>query len=408
MPKTLPTNITLSCNACSGSKQHPAPHKRVDHNYTPGAYISSDTCGPIKPTSTHSNNHILLLICAASRFAFAHFLKDRKDMPEHINRTLHHIRQKKGHVLQHFRNDNAKEYLSSTMKSIYSRHHVTHHLRTPHQPQENSIAERINRTIMESARALLRTARLDERYWEDAARDTLFKYNLLHHDSINTSPYNKWHGTQPRMTRIYTFGQLGSIPIYAPKKKLESRADPARYMYPTSLHTIVVVNLRTQQYQQIRAVDFHPYQKEQDPTTTTTIAFKTKTQYTPPIPKHIDTNTPPPTTLRQARKYPDADKWKQAHDAELQNLDQYDSIKWLPRDFEPPTEAIIPLMMLYKYKHTEDGSRTAQGQMKPPRGSHETRATLRSSTYHNLHGGQKHPTAFIGTPCNISNADRTL
>ena len=356
MPKSINTDIKITCNACANSKQHPAPHKRTQHHYHPGAYISSDTCGPIRPTSTHGNNHILTMICAASRYVFVRFLKDRKDIPQHIDNILHQIRTKHHKPLQHFRTDNAKEYVSTRITDIYKNHNVTHHLRTPHQPQENSIAERINRTIMESARALLSAAKLSDQYWEDAARDTIFKYNLLHHDSINTSPYAMWHGRAPAMARIFTFGQLGTIPLYAPKKKLEPRASPARYMYPTTMHHIVVLNLTTNQYQQVRASDFHTYQKERDPTATTTVAFKTKTNYHQPPPKIIETTTKPPVTLTQARHYPDAKKWQQAHDTELQNLDHHNSIEWLPQNFHPPRNAVIPLMMLYRYKRAEDGT----------------------------------------------------
>ena len=91
MPKSLSTDLTLSCKPCASAKHHPVQHKRTKHHYATGAYISSNTCGPIKTTSTHGNNHILILICAASRHTFAHFLKDRKDMPEYIDKTLQHI-----------------------------------------------------------------------------------------------------------------------------------------------------------------------------------------------------------------------------------------------------------------------------------------------------------------------------
>ena len=78
------------------------------------------------------------------------------------------------------------------------------------------------------------------------------------------------------MKRIFTFGQLGTMPVYAPKRKLEARADPARDMYPTSCDHVVVISLRTQQHQQIRAIDFQPYHNEQDPATTSTVKFKAK------------------------------------------------------------------------------------------------------------------------------------
>lgn len=110
------------------------------------------------------------------------------------------------HPLTDFRSDNAKEYLLGRMKQIYQDHHLTHHLHTPHQPQENCIAERFNRTVVGSVHTLLDTTGLDNRHWEDAARDPIFKYNLLHHSAINTSPYHMWQNAIPTLQRPFTFG----------------------------------------------------------------------------------------------------------------------------------------------------------------------------------------------------------
>eukprot|EP00737_Agarophyton_chilense_P004491 gb/GEZJ01005685.1/.p1 GENE.gb/GEZJ01005685.1/~~gb/GEZJ01005685.1/.p1 ORF type:complete len:172 (-),score=9.74 gb/GEZJ01005685.1/:89-604(-) len=171
---------------------------------------------------------MLLIVCAVSKLVVAHFVRDRKDIPAYIDTTLQHIKNTMGPPLRNFCSDNANEYLSQQIQDIYHKHSVHHHLRTPHQPQENGIAERLNRTIMDSVRAILTTAGLDDTQWEDAARDTIFKYNLIHHTTPDTSPYQLWHNTKPQLTRLSTFGQLGTVPVFAPKKKLEPRADPTR------------------------------------------------------------------------------------------------------------------------------------------------------------------------------------
>eukprot|EP00737_Agarophyton_chilense_P000081 gb/GEZJ01000098.1/.p1 GENE.gb/GEZJ01000098.1/~~gb/GEZJ01000098.1/.p1 ORF type:complete len:345 (-),score=17.43 gb/GEZJ01000098.1/:7035-8069(-) len=212
MPTTLSPDTQINCTACHSTKLHPAPHKRKENKYPTGTYVSSGTCSPMKPTSTHGNNHMLLIVCASNKVVIAHFVKDRKDISTHISATLHHLKHKMQHPLTDIRSDNAKEYTIAAMQDIYTEHSLQHHLSTPHQPQENSIAERLNITIMKSARALLSTAQLHHTYWEDAARDTVFKYNLLHHATTETSSYQLWYGQTPQLKYIYTFGELGTIP----------------------------------------------------------------------------------------------------------------------------------------------------------------------------------------------------
>lgn len=114
---------------------------------------------------------------------------------------------------------------------------------------------------MNAVRALLKTSQIDDTYLKDAARDTIFKYNLMHHATTNTSPYQPWYHTITLVQRLFTFGQLGTIPVYATEKKQETRADPARYIFATTLTHFTILNLRTGLNQLIRSTNFHPYHK---------------------------------------------------------------------------------------------------------------------------------------------------
>lgn len=163
------------------------------------------------------------------------------------------------------------------MISIYDKQKVSHHICTPHHPQENAVVEQFNRKLMESVRALLHTVQLPLEYWEDAVRDTIFKYNVLHHSSFSMSPYHLWYGHKPHLPCMFTFGQRGMIPIYAPKKEMDHRAEPEQYMYVTSLNTAMALNIQTQQYQHIRTLDVHTYHNSTDPTIPHLQTFRMKT-----------------------------------------------------------------------------------------------------------------------------------
>ena len=135
---------------------------------------------------------MLLVVCATSKFVLAHFIKNRRDIPNYVHAAITHMKHRMKQPLCELRIYNANEYTSHIMKQIYDKYGIIHHLRNPHQPQKNGIAERLNCTIIESVRALLYTSKLDDMYWVDAARDTIFKYNLMHHARINISPYRLW------------------------------------------------------------------------------------------------------------------------------------------------------------------------------------------------------------------------
>ena len=114
------------------------------------------------------------------------------------------------------------------------------------------MAELINQTLVIVARASLHHAKLGDTFWEDAIRDFAFNYNIMTHSALDISPHRLWNGAPTQRTGLFTFGQLGIIPIYGLKIKIFPRADPARYMFAQTLTEIIVFNLRTLHYQRLQ------------------------------------------------------------------------------------------------------------------------------------------------------------
>ena len=107
--------------------------------------------------------------------------------------------------------DNAKEYVSSAAQHFHAQEGITLRPTVPYTPHENSLAERFNGTLLAAVRSTLHHAKLPDEYWEDAARDTIFKYNITRHNSTGSLPYTTWFGHSPPITQLYAFGQLGSV-----------------------------------------------------------------------------------------------------------------------------------------------------------------------------------------------------
>ena len=62
---------------------------------------------------------------------------------------------KTGNRIIKLRSDNAKEYLSGQFWAFIDEKGIRHETTTPYSPKKNSIAERDNRNIVESARSML-------------------------------------------------------------------------------------------------------------------------------------------------------------------------------------------------------------------------------------------------------------
>ena len=276
LPRGLTDNSSqITCSGCINGKTTTRPHRRTTHNSVKGESLSSDVCGPIKPTSTHNANYFLTLIDTATRYIWVYCLHNRSQVPQTIIDAIEHTATQVQKYPRLLVTDNAKEYLAKDVQEQLRRRGIQSRPTTPYTPQENALAERINRTLMEKVRATLAHSQLPQAHWQDALQDAVYKYNLTYHHALKSIPYTAWHNKPPTVRAIFTFGQLGYTPVLKPNApKLQNKATPIRYMFGLNDMHICVQHINTGRYIKMRAADFRPYHRQNDPCTTVTMAFK--------------------------------------------------------------------------------------------------------------------------------------
>ena len=82
-------------------------------------------------------------------------MKNRSELFS-IFQTFHaEIQNQFGVSIRTFRSDNAREYLSSPFQQFMKSHGIIHQTSCPYTSQQNGVAERKNRHLIETARTLL-------------------------------------------------------------------------------------------------------------------------------------------------------------------------------------------------------------------------------------------------------------
>jgi len=77
----------------------------------------------------------------------------------------------------------------------------------PYSPQQNGIAERKNRTLVEFARSMLHAANLPFKYWGEALMTANFICNRRYTKVLkNITPYERWTGMKPCVSNLKVFG----------------------------------------------------------------------------------------------------------------------------------------------------------------------------------------------------------
>ena len=82
------------------------------------------------------------------------------------------------------RSDNGGEYTSKEFEAFYKEAGIKRELTTPYNPQQNGVAKRKNRTILEAVKTMIHDEDLHMHLWAEAARTTVYVQNRLSHNPL--------------------------------------------------------------------------------------------------------------------------------------------------------------------------------------------------------------------------------
>ena len=105
---------------------------------------------------------------------------------------------------------------------------VHHELTVPYSPGQNGVAERMNRTLMESARSMMTHASLPDKYWAEAVEAATYIRNRTPTTAIkgNKSPLEVWSGRKTDVSNLRVFGCMAYAHVPdAQRQKLDKKAE---------------------------------------------------------------------------------------------------------------------------------------------------------------------------------------
>ena len=116
------------------------------------------------------------------------------------------------------RSDNGGEYTSTKFNDFWKEKGIKRELTIPYNPQQNGVAERKNRKIVEAAKAMIHDQSLPMFLWVEASRAVVCVQNKFPHRILkNMTPEEAFIGVKPEVVHLRIFG----CPVYmhVPKEK---------------------------------------------------------------------------------------------------------------------------------------------------------------------------------------------
>ena len=136
------------------------------------------------------------------------------------------VERESGHRLKTLRTDNGGEYTSTEFKEYLEAEGVRHELTIPKTPEQNGVAERMNRTLVEAVRSMLIGAKLPKKFWAESLSTAVYLRNRSPSKAVvGMTPFEAWNDYKPDVSHLRVFG----CTVYAhiekdERSKLDSKA----------------------------------------------------------------------------------------------------------------------------------------------------------------------------------------
>ena len=160
-----------SCESCILAKQH-RERFQVGGSYrarAPLELVHTDICGPMQTPSLGGSIYFLAFIDDFSRKTWTYFLKQKSEAFEKFKEFKRLVENQSGHYTKILRSDRGGEFSSNEFLELCKFHGIKKHFTTRYTPQQNGVAKRKNRTIMEMARSMLKAKNLSNECWAEAS-----------------------------------------------------------------------------------------------------------------------------------------------------------------------------------------------------------------------------------------------
>lgn len=202
------SSLSLECDSCKLGKSKTLPFP-LHANRASQCFdlIHSDVWGP-SPVSSHEKfKYYVTFIDDYSRFTWVYFLRSKSEVFRTFTDFLAYVENQFSTKIKTLRTDSGGEYLSSNFQEFLASKGIIHQRSCPATPQQNGVAERKNRHLIDVVRTLLLESSVPSMFWVEALKTAAHLINRLPSQVLHMeSPYFRLFAKQPSYDNLRIFG----------------------------------------------------------------------------------------------------------------------------------------------------------------------------------------------------------
>ena len=182
--------------------------------------------------SRDNHRYFVTFIDEKSKYTWITLIQSKDRVLEAFTNFQNYVTNHFNAKIKIFRSDNGGEYTSFTFKKHLEKHGILHQTSCPYTPQQNGVAERKNRHLMEVARSMMFHSNVPKRFWSDAVLSACYLINRIPTKILNdTSPFEVLNSTKPSLDYLCVFGCVCFVLVPGElRNKLEAKSTKAMFI----------------------------------------------------------------------------------------------------------------------------------------------------------------------------------
>ncbi|KAM0973674.1 hypothetical protein ACFX2C_016966 [Malus domestica] len=209
LPEIKTTNNV--CEGCTLGKHCRDSFQRetTSRATVPLELVHTDVCGPMQTITKAGNRYFLTFIDDCTRMCWVYFLRYKSDVFNVFKKFKVTVELQSGYKLKKLRSDRGGEYTSIEFNRFCEEVGMERQLTVAYSPQQNGVAERKNRTVVEMARCMMAEKSIPLEFWAEAVNTAVYVLNRCPTKALDKkTPFEAYSGRKPGIKHLKVFGSL--------------------------------------------------------------------------------------------------------------------------------------------------------------------------------------------------------
>ena len=181
----------------------------------------------------YRREYFITFIDDPSHYGYVYLMHEKSQAIDIFEMFITEVERQLDKKIKIVRSDRGCEYYGrydelgqnpSPFAKFLEKHGIRAQYTMPGTPQQNGVAERCNRTLMEMVRSMMSHSSVPISLWGEALKTAMYILNKVPSKAVPKTPFELWTGRKPSLRHIHIWGCPAEASLYNPhEKKLDSR-----------------------------------------------------------------------------------------------------------------------------------------------------------------------------------------